>query len=158
MASPEIHDARKGDAPSIARLSRRLVEAGLTPAWTEQRIERCRQREDSRVLVVRHGSQVIASVIVDFEDSAAHLGLLVVDGVWQRRGLGRQLLEAAERLARAAGLPRMVLEVRDGNAGGRAFYQSHGYQETGVVARYYGPTENAIRLARELKDVAFNHS
>lgn len=150
MASFDIQNARKGDATILARLSRRLVEAGLTPAWTEARIERCRSREDSRVLVARAGAGVIGGAILDFEDSAAHLGLLVIDGVWQRRGMGLQLITAVEASALAAGLPRIVLEVRSGNTGGRAFYAALGYQEVDVVARYYGPGEDAIRLRIDL--------
>lgn len=41
-----------------------------------------------------------------------YLGKLAVDPVWQGRGLGRQLLAAAEAHARAAGCRRLRLETR----------------------------------------------
>jgi ribosomal protein S18 acetylase RimI-like enzyme len=150
MVSIDVHSARKGDAATLSRLSRRLVEAGLEPAWTEARIERCRQREDSRVLVARAGAGIVGGALIDFEDEATHLGLLVVDTAWQRRGVGRRLMDAVHDASRAAGLPRITLEVRIGNDSGQRFYAALGYTPAGIIPRYYGPGEDALRFERIL--------
>jgi GNAT superfamily N-acetyltransferase len=53
---------------------------------------------------------------------------LVVDDRQRRRGIGRALLDAAEKAAVAAGYRRLVLGVLDGNAAAEAAYARQGYR------------------------------
>ncbi len=52
---------------------------------------------------------------------------LVVGEAHRRRGVGRALLEDAERLTRQAGLPRIKLTVLAGNDGASRAYRQAGY-------------------------------
>lgn len=73
----------------------------------------------------------------------------------RRQGIGTALLREAARLGLAAGLVEATLEVRRGNAEGRAFYRRHGFRETGVRARYYADNgEDAIVLDCDLAALA----
>lgn len=69
-------------------------------------------------------------------------GLITVLGVhpdYQRHGLGRQLLAAAEAQLNT---PRYKLTVRVSNAPAIALYEQCGYQRATRVARYYAHGED----------------
>ena len=52
---------------------------------------------------------------------------IIVDASWRGRGVGRQLLAAAEAAARARGSCKLTLEVLEGNATARAAYARCGF-------------------------------
>jgi len=52
---------------------------------------------------------------------------IIVDAGWRGRGVGRQLLAAAEAAARARGSCKLTLEVLEGNATARAAYARCGF-------------------------------
>ena len=67
----------------------------------------------------------------------------------QRKGIGTELLQAGlERLDFAAG-DKMFLEVREGNAKARAFYERHGFKAYGNRKRYYSDGETAILYRKD---------
>jgi ribosomal protein S18 acetylase RimI-like enzyme len=150
MASILIAPARRGDAARLAAMSRRLVEVGLEPCWTETRIERHRQDPDSVVLTARVSGTLCGFAIMQYGDSAAHLNLLAVEKVHQRHGIGRTLVAWLEETARGAGVFRVRLEVRGSNPGAQRFYAALGYEERDWVAGYYGTGEDALRYERDL--------
>ncbi len=150
MATPTIALARRHDAALLAAMSRRLVEAGLQPQWTESRIERARQHADHVVLTARLGGSLAGFAIMQYGDDAAHLNLLAVESIYQRQGIGRQLLHWLEETACTAGTFRIRLEVRANNTSGQAFYKALGYQQTDWVRGYYQDHEDALRLERDL--------
>ena len=66
----------------------------------------------------------------------------------QRKGLGRQLLEAMLDTAEQRRLFRVFLEVRASNAAAIAMYRSTGFAEVGVRRGYYGHgSEDALVMA-----------
>ncbi len=84
--------------------------------------------------------------------------LIGVDPLFQRRGLGRQLLEDGLAWTRSQGLDRVVLEVRASNAQAIAFYRGQGFQMDGVRKNYYpadhGQREDAVLMSLVLADKA----
>jgi ribosomal-protein-alanine N-acetyltransferase len=60
-------------------------------------------------------------------------------------------MQAAVEAAAAAGARRAFLEVRESNAGARAFYSKMGFVEAGRRKNYYRePAEDALLLSRTL--------
>ncbi|MEO8444553.1 MAG: GNAT family N-acetyltransferase, partial [Gammaproteobacteria bacterium] len=98
----ELLPARLADAQAIAEMSRRLVEVGLPWTWTPARVARHLRHPDSLVLTARavaggNGVGPLAGfAIMHFGDDIAHLNLLAVGSRWQRRGLGRRLVDWLE--------------------------------------------------------------
>jgi ribosomal protein S18 acetylase RimI-like enzyme len=138
MSEIALRLARLGDAPRIAHLSRILIESGLPWTWTPRRVAaHMRSREH-------------LTVIAQFGSRAVHLALLGVAHAYQRRGLGRQLVNWVEESASVAGLFVMQLEVRAGNEQARRFYMKLGYRETTRSVGYYSGVEDALRLERNL--------
>lgn len=66
------------------------------------------------------------------------------------QGLGRRLVEEAERIAREAGCDRMRLEVRADNDRARALYERAGYTLFTRVEDYYEDGEAALRFEKPL--------
>jgi ribosomal protein S18 acetylase RimI-like enzyme len=91
------------DAAAIASLSRRLIEAGLPPAWPTDRVLCHIKRTDSVVVTARIHGLLAGFAIMQFGDSQAHLNLLAVESAYQRRGLGRQLVNWLHESALVAG-------------------------------------------------------
>jgi ribosomal-protein-alanine N-acetyltransferase len=149
----EIAPARAADAQTIAEMSRRLVEVGLPWTWTPARVARHLHHPESLVLTARAaGAGALAGfAIMHFGDDIAHLNLLAVDSRWQRRGLGRRLVEWLEQSAITAGTFSLCLEVRARNPVALLFYRQLGFEETGRVPRYYSGREDALRLAKDLR-------
>jgi ribosomal-protein-alanine N-acetyltransferase len=142
--------ARPEEAAAIALLSRRLIEQGLPPSWTEPRVLRCMRNRECVVLAARDRRRLVGFAIMDFYDEHAHLSLLAVQPGYQRLGLGRQLLEWLEASARTAGIFHVQLELRITNAAARAFYARLGYRECGRRHAYYNGREDALKMSRDL--------
>lgn len=153
--TPEITVARAGDAETIAEMSRRLVETGLPWTWTPARVARHMHHPESLVVAARSTDgetpALAGFAIMHFGDDIAHLNLLAVDYHWQRRGLGRRLVEWLERSAITAGTFSLCLEVRARNPVALLFYRELGFEETGRVPRYYSGREDALRLSKDLR-------
>lgn len=84
-------------------------------------------------LVAERGGQVLGSVMVGYDGTRGWLHLLGVHPQAQRQGLGRALVQAAERWLVARGGPKLNLQVRSDNSAVIAFYQALGYQVDAVV-------------------------
>lgn len=151
----QIAPALAADVQVIAEMSRRLVEVGLPWTWTPARVARHLHHHDSLVLAVRAGSApnptLAGFAIMHFGDDIAHLNLLAVDSRWQRRGLGRRLVEWLEQTAITAGTFSLCLEVRARSPVAQLFYREMGFTETGRVPRYYSGREDALRLTKDLR-------
>jgi ribosomal-protein-alanine N-acetyltransferase len=83
----------------------------------------------------------------------AHLLNISVAAPWQRRGLGRHLLQHFIGIAREAQAGTIFLEVRPTNAAARALYKDTGFRELYVRAGYYPAKhgrEDAILMGLEL--------
>lgn len=77
---------------------------------------------------------------------------IAVDAAHQRRGVGAQLLDAAESRIRDAGGRLIVVETssRADYDGTRAFYGSRGYQQAARIRGYYAPHDDLIAYTKEL--------
>ena len=79
----------------------------------------------------------------------AHLLNLSVAPEWQRRGLGRFLLEQFVRIARDSDAVQIFLEVRPSNLAARHLYADSGFRDITVRRGYYPATlgrEDAILM------------
>lgn len=81
--------------------------------------------------------EIIGSVHLQEEVSSGYLGMLVVKPDLQGSGLGRQLMEAGERLVREKWRARkMTMNVFTMRPELLAYYERRGYRRTGKVKRF----------------------
>ena len=76
----------------------------------------------------------------------AELVRLYVQPNFQRRGIGRRLLQAAELAATAASLGHLWLTAWEGNGRARSFYAARGYQDVGATSYSFQGNSYANRL------------
>ncbi|MEP7737920.1 GNAT family N-acetyltransferase [Nocardioides sp. 31GB23] len=88
----------------------------------------------------------VLSVVADI----AELQRISVDPEHRRDGLATALLDAVVAAARAGGADRLLLEVREDNAGALSFYAARGFVEVDRRRRYYRDGATAVVLRRGL--------
>ena len=144
--------ATEEDAAAIAayrtRAAARLTAQHGIGHWSSPSTEKqvLRSMRKGRVVVARNGAGVLGSLTlvtkkpwaIDgayFTEVRRPLYLLdmAVDPAAQRLGVGRFLLDEAERVARAWPAQAIRLDAYDAPAGAGAFYTKCGYEEKGRV-------------------------
>jgi ribosomal protein S18 acetylase RimI-like enzyme len=85
----------------------------------------------------------------------AELVRLYVQPGWQRHGVGRRLIQVAERAAASSGLATIWLTAWEGNKRARRFYTALGYEEVGTTTYSFQGNSYVNRvLARCLHHVS----
>jgi ribosomal-protein-alanine N-acetyltransferase len=123
---------------------------GECPEATQWSVSELAQLEKSGIAiwVVEHYGGLGGMVAARSAADEGEILNLAVRKVLHRRGLGRRLLAHAVAALRAAGARTIFLEVRDSNAGARAFYAKAGFAESYRRRAYYrGPEEDAIVMS-----------
>ena len=126
-----IRLARVSDAPDIARLTSHLgYETDLAGLTT--RLERILSRTDQRLVVADAGVAVVGWLHASFAeyieaDAFVVISGLVVDRAQRRQGVGRMLLEDAERWARSRGCSLVRLSSSISRTSAHEFYERLGY-------------------------------
>ncbi|HEY0946921.1 MAG TPA: GNAT family acetyltransferase [Opitutaceae bacterium] len=78
--------------------------------------------------------RIVGSVMAGYEGHRGWINYLAVEPTRQRLGRGRALMEAAGQLLRAAGCPKINLQVRTTNADVITFYERIGFKRDDVVS------------------------
>lgn len=86
------------------------------------------------ILLCLRNDEVIGSVLLQKKEAAAYLGMFVVRPDLQSNGIGKQFLNAAERIAQSEwDVSKIIMSVITLRPELLAFYQRRGYQRTGEV-------------------------
>lgn len=97
---------------------------------------------------------VIGYGIVMLSPGEAHILNICIDPGYQRKGLGRHLLNHLVKKSNQTDVDMILLEVRRSNESAQQLYQSEGFHELGVRRAYYPAANNgredAIILAKYL--------
>jgi ribosomal-protein-alanine N-acetyltransferase len=81
-------------------------------------------------------------------EGASWIATIGVDPRYQRRGIGRALLRAAEERSK---LPRMKLTVRMSNQAAISLYEKEGYRSVDIWKRYYNDGEDGLVMEKALR-------
>jgi N-acetylglutamate synthase-like GNAT family acetyltransferase len=83
-------------------------------------------------LIAEESGEMAACVYVELRGERGYFGLLSVDPMRQRSGMGRRLITAAEELCRDAGCRFMDMRIVNLREELPAYYTKLGYSEIGV--------------------------
>ncbi|NHM02215.1 GNAT family N-acetyltransferase [Flavobacterium difficile] len=86
---------------------------------------------ENTFLIYRENNKIIGTVLLTNKKTELYLGMLTVSPELQNSGLGKKLLIAAEDLANAIPLPKIVMTVISIREELIAWYQRNGYLDTG---------------------------
>jgi ribosomal-protein-alanine N-acetyltransferase len=136
-------------AGAIAALHTQLFD----PPWDEAGIRALLDHPASTAFVAMIGNPKTAVGFVMGQLAADEAEILSI-GVakeWQRKGIGRRLVDGLARAVARAEVKRVFLEVAADNAAALALYRRLGFAEqgrrTGYYARKGGPAVDALKLA-----------
>ncbi|HKN16968.1 MAG TPA: GNAT family N-acetyltransferase [Candidatus Sulfotelmatobacter sp.] len=91
------------------------------------------QLQTGEFLVSDEDGAIIGCVYVEMKGDRSYLGLLAVDPMAQKSGLGSKLMTAAEDYCRKAGSQFMDIQIVNLRKELPDFYRRRGYVETGVA-------------------------
>jgi len=147
MPQLEIREARAGDIDALAQLETRIFSSDRLSRRSLAALTRSRS---ASVLIAMRGERLLgyAVVLTRRGTRVARLYSIAVDV--PGRGVGQELLAAAEAAARARGAERISLEVRPDNPEAARFYERAGYAPSGQRPDFYEDGMAADLYARDL--------
>ena len=121
------------DEESVVRL---WSGCGLVVPWNNPRrdIQRKLKVQADLFLVASLDNEVVATVMAGYDGHRGWINYLAVSPRHRRAGVGRRMMAEAEALLRAAGCPKINLQVRSTNAGVIEFYKRIGFNTDDVVS------------------------
>jgi len=128
-----------------------IEEQVFTLPWSKESYLGELKNQFATYLVCDKEAQVAGYVGIWVVFEEAHITNVAVAPQWRGQGLGRVLMEEAEKVARQKNALRILLEVRPSNYAALSLYQSLGYMETGRRKGYYSDNgEDAIIMTKLL--------
>ncbi len=138
--SVKIRTAEISDISAIAGLEKMCFSS----PWSENSIKETMSGDNSLFLVAEKDESVCGYIGAYYALDEGYITNIAVNPDYRRQGVGRELL--CELIARgvALALKFWTLEVRVGNQGAIALYESMGFENVGRRPRFYSnPTEDA---------------
>ncbi len=131
-----IRAATIADSDQIARL---VSELGYPTSSSQQRarLARVLDDEDYRTLVGCEGEQIVGFIgtrvgfLYEGDEPYGQIMAFVIGMAYQRRGIGGQLLQAAESILTDQGARVLIVTTANHRAQAHAFYEKNGYTFTG---------------------------
>jgi len=121
------------DEESVVQL---WTDCGLVVPWNDPRrdIQRKLKVQADMFLVACLDDRVVATVMAGYEGHRGWINYLAVSPHCRRKGIGRRMMEEAEALLRAAGCPKINLQVRSTNDAVIGFYKRIGFKTDDVMS------------------------
>lgn len=143
-----LRTAQASDLDALVELEKRCF---TTDRLSRRSLRHFLTGEQHQLLVC--GEPVRAYILLLFRrgTSLARIYSLAVDPDWRGRGVARQLMQAAEQLARERQALFLRLEVAASNQAARALYSSLGYTIIDTLPEYYEDGGDGLRLEKRLE-------
>lgn len=133
-------DIRELTSADRAAATHLWEQAGLTRPWNDPALDfdRALAGPTSTVLGALDAGAVVGTAMVGNDGHRGWVYYLAVAPGHRQRGLGRRMMDAAERWLWASGAVKVQLMVRDDNHEALVFYERLGYEDarTTVLARW----------------------
>ena len=127
-----------------------IEEANFSVPWTETGFFTFLLREDTLFLVAEEGEKILGYCGVVTVQDEGDITNVAVEKNSQNQGIGKKLLEEMFQRTQKAGVCRLFLEVRAGNAAALHLYEKMGFVQMGIRKNYYEqPEEDGVVMMRE---------
>lgn len=123
------------DADELARCHASL----FSEAWNAQSFAQLLSHPGSTSLVACHGNprKIVGFIVAQLAADEAEILTFGVAADWQRKGLGRRLIEGLRRAAQRGEAKRLFLEVADDNVPALVLYSRMGFKDVNRRKDYY---------------------
>lgn len=148
ISEPRLRPMQEMDVHSVLEVERAAYEF----PWTRAIFRDC-LRVGYTCLVYEGAHGLLGHGIMSLAAGECHLLNICIHPDYQRRGLGRALIEYLLELAKLRGAQIALLEVRVSNRAAYNLYAQMGFDEIGMRPAYYPARtgrEDAMMLARDL--------
>lgn len=132
----ELLSGNKQMLPQIMAIERQ----SFSDPWSEKSMQDELEHPDGIFLVATSDSGVLGFIAVRNNSGAAELMRIAADLSCRRLGVGRALLDEAERRCIAQGILLMNLDVEENNLPAIGLYKNVGFETVGRRPGYYGDT------------------
>ncbi|GAA0524753.1 GNAT family N-acetyltransferase [Paractinoplanes ferrugineus] len=109
------------------------------PVDSPAAVDALHQRDPDALIVAVDGEEIVGTVIAGWDGWRCHLYRLAVAPSRRREGIGRALIDAAERRFRALGGIRADAMVLDDNADAHGAWSAGGYRRQAEWSRWVKP-------------------
>jgi ribosomal protein S18 acetylase RimI-like enzyme len=106
--------------------------------------------KDETLFLATEGDELVGCVFARRQGDALYIGKLAVRTDRQGAGIGRRLMDAAERLARESGLPCMELETRIELVENHAAFAAMGFVKTAETSHQGYDRPTAVTMRKRL--------
>jgi len=133
--APTIRQATTADASALARLTSQLGYPATGDSLLPRLTRLLASPNDCLLVMETPGDGVVAWIhgflcqLLE-SDFRAEIGGLIVDERWQRRGLGRRLVEAIGQWATERGATELSVRCQEKRAEAHRFYEDLGFRHT----------------------------
>jgi len=132
-----------------------LHQAAFFKGWTENDFQDFLKAPLVFGLKIEGTSHFYGFILWRKVDTEAEILTLVIAGSFQRRGMGRHLLDAMFKNLKEKGVSKLFLEVAVDNKNAQSFYIMKGFTFLGTRPNYYERPENkvvdALIFCKEIK-------
>ena len=134
----QLRQMNENDLPQVLELQRELAFQD----WNEKQFLSEIRASYAYCVVCEDDGKLLGYAIFHLLGPDSELLSIATRSSEQRKGIGSQLLKAGLDKLTESG-DQCFLEVRDGNAKARAFYEKHGFKLYSVRKKYYSDGEDA---------------
>jgi RimJ/RimL family protein N-acetyltransferase len=128
-----LTEFRLTDYEQVSALWQR-VGLGPRPSDRKEEVAKKLARDPDLFLVAWQGASVIGSVIGGWDGRRGYIYRMAVHPDYQRRGVGRRLIEELEKRFRSKGVLAVNLTYNTDNTRARDFYRSLGYGDRNTIS------------------------
>jgi ribosomal protein S18 acetylase RimI-like enzyme len=131
--TPVLRQYRPGDREALVWL---WSLCGLIRPWNDpyRDIDRKLTWDAPNLVVLEDADELIGSVMVGYEGHRGWVNYLAVHPRHQRQGVGRLLMDEAERRLRELGCAKVNLQIRTSNQAAAQFYRRIGYAADDLIS------------------------
>ncbi len=143
---------RSADLPTLYEIDRACFPPGVS--YSKREIAGFVSRRAAQTWVAEDAGHIVGFLIAGRESQeVGHIVTIDVIAEYRGQGVGRTLMDAAERWAAGLGLRMIVLETAEDNIAAQRFYEAHGYFKTERIPGYYADGTAAWLMAKTIKPV-----
>lgn len=149
-----IRTASSHDFERIVELEKLCFPKEL--AYTRRQLYYLLMKANSSILVETTESLIRGFIIILYRRGTTVAGIetINVDPIYRKKGIGRRLLSATEKLLRKKGIQKIRLEVSTTNHSAIKLYENAGFKKIALLKKYYyyehKGSRDAIRMVKEL--------
>ena len=151
MSSVKIRPMRKEDIEAVSELAMLANPFADKETYKKHLLDELELNPELSIVAVNEKDEVIGYAQADVHGKMAVLEDIAVSRDWQRKGVGRKLLEKEIEMLKEKGVKIVRAEVHYKCAEAIPFYYRFGFRISGFEQDYFGIGQDAIILKLELR-------